>query len=92
VVLSDPGGIKACSRWLSVVCETTGWGKRNQKPGTGDPARWCPPGHSLDFLCRLAGPFFWYPNGMKITVELPDDVAKHADPGRVFQTLPRSAT
>ena len=25
---------------------------------------------------------FWYPEAMKITVELPEDLAQHADPGR----------
>ena len=25
---------------------------------------------------------FWYPDAMKITVELPEDLAQHADPGR----------
>jgi predicted HTH domain antitoxin len=40
------------------------------------------PQKSPQFSTPVGWPFLWYAKGMKITVELPDDVAKHADPGR----------
>src|ERR1022692_4810868 len=37
---ADPGGVTACSRWLSVVCDTTGKRKQRIRTPAGVQALW----------------------------------------------------
>jgi hypothetical protein len=50
----DPGGIAACSRWLSVVCDTTGRKSRSPDPGWG-PSAWLAPHSGCGILHLLSG-------------------------------------